>query len=129
MECVEKMVTKYIKKVAYGVRADYFNKLAKRYRLEECIDTIPELEELSISQSAAECGHCGRCPNYSLCVAIDELTEKQRFIVTEIYTDRLVEHEVATLLGVTQQAVHINKKKALMKLRGILPEPRRENRQ
>jgi RNA polymerase sigma factor (sigma-70 family) len=120
---VEKMVTKYIKKTVYGVRADYFRKIMKAYRNEECLDEITDSNELIISQSPAVCGHCGGCPNSSLCEALDELTDKQRFILKKIYVDGLAEHETAALLGISQQAVHFNKVRAIKKLRGILPDP------
>jgi hypothetical protein len=124
MDCVEKMVTKYINKLVYGVRADYFRKVIKSSSNIDCVDRLTKISELSISKSTATCGPCAVCPNNKLCEALDELTEKQRFIVTKIYFEELAEHEVGTILGITQQAVHFNKIMALKKLRNILPNPK-----
>ena len=124
MSCVEKMLTIYMKKVVNGVRADYFRKAMKSYE-NECLDRITELDELSLSQTASVCGHCGVCPNSKVCEAFDSLTEKQRFIVTQIYFEGFAEHEVGTMLGISQQAVHFNKNKARKKLREILSASRR----
>jgi len=124
MDCVEKMVTKYIYKLVYGVRADYFRKVIKSTSNIECIDRLSKMDVLRISKTTAGCGHCAACPNSNLCEALDKLTERQRFIVTQIYFEELAEHEVGTILGITQQAVHFNKIKALEKLRGVLPYPK-----
>ena len=120
MDCVEKMVTRYIEKTVYGVRTDYFRKLIKTYKIEISLDAISE-EGLIMPHSEGVCADCCLgCPNTKSCVAISELTERQYFVITKIYQERLTEAEVGRALGISQQAVNFHKNKALTKLHGLL---------
>jgi RNA polymerase sigma factor (sigma-70 family) len=66
------------------------------------------------------CANCIGCKNDSLCLAMDKLTDRQRFVIVKIYADQYTEDEVAEMLGVKQQTVHFHKTKALAELRSSL---------
>ena len=122
MDCVEKMLTRYIEKTVRGVRADYFRKAMKQYNTELSIDAISDTDEIIISQPKAGCGECAGCPNNKLCQALDELPERQAFIISKKFVEKYTEKEIAEMLGITQQAVHFHKNKALRKLYDLLSD-------
>ena len=120
MDSVEKMATRFIEITVKGVRADYFRKTLKKHRIETGLEEITEADELALSHTYAVCGHCAGCQNERLCLALEELTQRQRFVIVRIYKEKYTEEEVAQMLGVTQQAVHFHKNKALARLRNLL---------
>jgi len=121
MDCVEKMLTRFIEKSVKGVKKDYFRKMWRIYTTETSVENISMAEEFRMSQSRTACsGSCATCLKASICAAMDELTERQAFIINKLFTEKNTEDEIAALLGISQQAVSYHKTEAIKKLRKIL---------
>lgn len=76
---------------------------------------IPELEDPELELEDVH--------SADLLLALEELTEKQRFVVEcrfGIRCQSLTQQQVADLMGVTQQAVDALERRALEALRGLL---------
>lgn len=121
MDCVEKMLTRFIEKSVKGVKKDYFRKMWKIYTSETSVETISAVEELRMYKDRTACvGSCATCLKASICEAMGELTERQAFIIEKLIGEKYTEDEIAKLLGISQQTVSYHKTEALKKLRKIL---------
>lgn len=129
MDCVEKMLTNFIEKSVKGVKKDYFKKMWRIYTSETSVETVSVTEEFRMTQDKIACaGSCAACLKASICEAMDELTERQAFVINKLFNERYTEDEIATLLEISQQAVSYHKTEAIKKLRKILSEKYRGGR-
>lgn len=121
---IVRCVSYFLKMIHFESR--HFDKkqreLNKRYKLS--LDTVTELgEKISDlipdqqipSCSGKELEHMINDPN--LYSAILELTDRQRMLLNYIYVENMKNTEIATVLGISQQAVSKAKNKALLNLR------------
>lgn len=129
MDCVEKMLTRFIEKSVKGVKKDYFRKMRKIYTAETSVETVSASEELHMAKDRTACtGPCATCLKARICEVMDELTIRQRFILEKLVCEKYKEDEIAKLLGITQQAVNYHKTEAIKKLRQALENKDKEGR-
>lgn len=120
MDCVEKMLTRFIVKSVQGAKKDYFRKMWKIYSSETFVASVSMADEFRISQSRTDCvGLCAKCMTARICTAMDELTERQEFIIRKLVVEKYTEGELSKQLGITQQAISYHKTEGLKKLRKI----------
>ncbi|ASS74439.1 hypothetical protein CIG75_05175 [Tumebacillus algifaecis] len=88
-----------------------------RETLDLIVDTTVSVEEKVIAQTSAL---DDLTPHEGLHRALQTLPHKQQLILQLLFVEGLTEQEAAEILGISQQAINKNKRKALAMIRGQL---------